>query len=157
MDKEFNYEEDSKIDPFNLHEECIRQPELVEKYSKLAAIAQKELSDAHEHVKVTRSDIIKEIKEKNPKITLPELEAKYRTDPEHIEAKEAYIRAEYNYNMIMAGVYKMQSRKASLDNLISLHAQQYYSVPNLPREFTDVVKSEKVRNKIRRSVNKRKS
>lgn len=124
------YELDMEIDLSNLHEEWLKQPMLMTKYSSLHAEAKADADEAHEHVKIVRSELIAKCKQKNPKMTQQQVEAWYRTHKKHRRAKKRQIRAELERDLMYAAVQSIQHRKSALENLVKLHGQEYFSVPS---------------------------
>ena len=133
MDREYlenyDYASDVIIDKDALDDEWINQPSLFMRYAEAQAESKMELDRAHEAVKVARSEIIRELKNDYPKMTEKVIEAHYRTDERHLDAKEAMIEAEYVYNMLNAAVMAMHQRKMALENLVRLQGQEYFSTP----------------------------
>lgn len=127
--EKLNFEEDLSIDFYNLHNEWARQAGLMAKYSKFAARHKEEMDKAEELIKTTRSEIIKRVRERNPKATAQAIEADYRDDREHREAKQSFIDAEYNYNMAQAAVSSIHQKKYALENLVKLLGMDYFSIP----------------------------
>lgn len=154
MMTEYNFDEDLEIDPDNLHIAWINQPGLMMKYAELQAQAKKRMELAHEKVKVTRSDLIKKIKLRNPSMTQQQVEASYRKSKEHKNAKKRQIKAEYEYNLLCGAVTAMSHKRTSLENLVRLHGQQYFAGPSMPKtidkELIDRTKSKIAKNKIKR-------
>lgn len=160
MTRELNYEEDTSTDLYNLHKEWLRQSSLMMQYGKEAALAKKKMQNAHERVKVIRSSLVKSIKKLKPNLTGPQIEAYYRTHPRHKKAKKKHIDAEYNYNMILAAVDALRHKKAGLEDLVRLHGQQYFSDPNVPKDFEpeqfERLKSKSAKDRVKETKRKRK-
>lgn len=139
---ELNFEEDLAIDPQALDVEWIEQPMKLMKYSMASAKAEKEAKEAHERVKLVRSDLVKKAT-KNPKKYLdegvkptgPNIEAFYREHPDHIQAKNEFIEAEYTASVIKSAVFAFNQRKTALEELVRLHGMQYFAGPKEPRDI----------------------
>lgn len=146
-DYERDYERDSSIDPDALDVEWMQQANLAYIYGKAKAEAKKAMDLAWEHVKVTRSRLIKIKKEDDPKATGPIVEAYYRDHPDHKKAKQDFIDAEYEYNMadVAAGVISYQKRTA-LEQAVKLAYINYFATPADPRNLAEEIakKSEKM-------------
>lgn len=133
-----DYNKDMKIDETALDVELLNQPKLATKWGEYWARCQKKFTQAEENVKVVRSELVEEIFAKGGKPTGPIIEAYYRTHPRHIKAKKKWIKAQFELNM--ADVAKWQignTRKESLQELVKLHGQSYFSGPNVPRDLTN--------------------
>jgi len=126
---EFDFEGDSQIDPHNLHNEWMRQSNLMMKYGREVSRLQKVKDKALEDEKVIRSQIIMEIQKSGEKVTAPIMEAMYRTDNRHITANDVSIRAEYEYNMAMNALMAINAKKNALEGLVKLFGMEYFSVP----------------------------
>lgn len=176
-ENEFDYEEDLAIDSQALDVEWLKQPQLLMKYSIASAQAEKKAKQAHERVKLVRSELIKKAT-RNPKKyldegvkpTAPNIEAFYREHPDHINAKDELIEAEYQAAIIRSAVFAFNQRRVALEELVRLHGMQYFAGPKEPRDLSkewkkhiDDMSDERTANKMkakkagkRRSPRKRK-
>ena len=125
-EEDFDYELDTEISKNNLDKELEKQHSLFMKYSKLSKQARKYYNHKWEVVKRTRSKIVKEVKTDDPKATAQIIEAEYRTDKRHIQAKSAMIDAEYMMELLDGAVMSLHQRKASLTDLIKLYLADYW-------------------------------
>ena len=138
-----NYEKDLRIDVDALDTEWADQPALALKYCRHYAECVKELQEAEEEIKITRSELIKEANE-NPvgccdkeKPNAGDIEAYYRNHDRHKKAKEQMIVLQYEVNMAESAKNEFSfSRKAALENLVILHGQQYFAGPKVPRDLS---------------------
>lgn len=150
---EYDYEKDMEINEFELEKEWLNQANLYMKYADAAAQAEAEMLEAHEDVKVCRSELIQECKEDNPKATGPEIEAYYRTDKNHQELKQTWIEAQTNFRLLDSAVKAMYMRKSALENLVRMTLSGYYGEPDNPEgdpNFTKRVRQKDTREKIRK-------
>ncbi len=139
-----NYEKDLKIDVDSLDVEWADHAELSLQYGKHYANCMKELEEAEEEIKITRSELIKEANEDpegclgdDIKPTAPNVEAYYRNHRRHKKAKTRIIEAQYEARMADAAKNEFSfSRKAALENLVILHGQQYFAGPKIPRDLS---------------------
>ncbi len=137
-----NYENDLAIDPNNLAEEWLQQPLLFMRYSEELAKARKELSLLHEKVKVTRSELVKEVSD-NPslapggKATMQTVEAYYRNHWKHKQAQTAMIEQEFAVNLLEGAVAAFAQRKIDLENLVKLWLGQYFARPKKPFDLPE--------------------
>lgn len=138
-----NYEEDVAIDESSLDLEWLNQPSLMMKYGQHRASLQRDLDLAEENIKVIRSELIKKANT-NPdkylgvgvKPTAPVVEAFFRNNSRHKEAKQAYIDLQYEVNMAWIATNSIDARKVALENLVKLHGQQYFAGPRVPNDIT---------------------
>lgn len=83
------------------------------------------------------------------KNTMQTVEAYYRNHPDHQEAKEEYQDAKEKLseaylkkNKKQAALSALHTKKKSLENLVSLHQQQYFSSPAGPKDINREWKKE---------------
>lgn len=153
---EIDFEKDMRIDESALDVEWLNQPELAMKYSKHFADCHKRLLEAEEHIKLVRSQLVRKANEdpdyclgKGVKPTKDNVEAFYREHEDHIDAKKEIIEAQYELDIASAAKSEISfSRKAALENLVTLHGQNYFAGPSVPRDLSkevlDTVKRQKV-------------
>ncbi len=158
---DFDFENDISIDEDALDDEWLVQANLFWKYSQALVFARKELRDLHEEVKVTRSKIVKELKSDNKKITGPEIEAGYRTDQRHIDAKEAMIEAEFKVDLLEVALNSIREKRYAISDLVKIKLGEMYGDPKdirLPNggKFAEELKRRKVRRTIYERLNKKK-
>jgi hypothetical protein len=153
-----DYERDMHIDESSLDVEWLEQASLAVRWGKYYSECQEEFDAAEENVKIVRSDLILEIN-KNPeqylgkdvKLTDMKVEAAYRLQKKHIEAKERWIRAKKK--LMDAEVIKNEisfTRKAALENLVQLYISQYFAGPKVPRNLTQ--EREKIKDRFNKKV-----
>lgn len=163
MELHGNYKDDIEIDPNNLDLECLRQPALFLKYSELLADAKQNLDRARRNLDKETARISLEIRT-NPeeytgdtkKPTEAMITALVDTDDSINRANAIVIKCRHDVEILQGIVNSFEQRKRSLNNLVSLHGQQYFSGPEstrpLNREFiknqSAEIAKEKVRNKL---------
>jgi len=140
---ELNYEKDIRISEGDLDLEWLSQAELAMKYGRIWAAARKKLTLAEENIKVIRAELIAEANEdpkkccKKEKPNAADIEAYYRTHPDHKQAKEEWVQAQYECNMAEVAKNEFSfTRKAALENLVQLHGQNYFAGPKVPRNLS---------------------
>lgn len=131
QEPDFDYDADTSIDPHNLHEEVFGHSNKYYKYCAHASAMERRLKKAKERVKIIRSQLIKEAKEKSVG-TQMDIEAYYRDDPKHKEARADEIHIEYEYNMAMNAIYALAHKKHMLEHSVTLYTSQYFAVPKTP-------------------------
>lgn len=157
-----SYERDMSIDPLALDVEWVEQAELAMKYGRLWADAQDACTRAEEKIKLVRSQLIIEIT-KNPekfgliKTTDPMVEAAYRADQRHIDAKEDWLEKLNAVNLLSVAKNEISfTRKSALENLVTLHGQNYFAGPSVPRNLKEKMEQRKeTRNSAKESANRR--
>lgn len=166
-EQEVDYERDKAIDVANLHTEWLRQPELVGKYNRLEAQAQREVEHVQRKINICKATLAEararlEIKiRKDPEIYDPPLNKKgelstteawfnsvllleQKKDNDCIEAiealdkaQEALIEVNYKVGIYHAATKAMADKKVALENAVLLWTRNYFAVPNLPRPVTE--------------------
>jgi len=98
---------------------------------------------ASERVKTIRSDLIIEVNEDPQKTTgkakpnAADIAAYYRRNKEYKQVKEEWSKAAYEAEYAELAQKEISyGRKKSLENLVTLHGQQYFAGPKIPRDLT---------------------
>ena len=134
---ELNYEEDLRIDESQLDAECIHQPILVARYAEISAQAGFLFDQADQEVKVVRAEL-RGIADENGAKNDSARESFYRTHPKHIAAKNEWMEARKNAEFCRNACFAVQQRKVMLVNLVTLHGQNYFAAPSIPRTLGDI-------------------
>ena len=138
-----DYEKDMLIDENALEIEWLDQAPLANKYGRNWAKCQMELELAQEEIKLVRSELIKKVNE-DPvkwlgdgiKATGPVVEAYYRNHRRHQEVKTKIVNLQYETNVAEIAFKEISiTRKKALENLVTLHGQQYFAGPAIPRDI----------------------
>jgi hypothetical protein len=134
-----NYEKDLRIDADALDLEWIGQATLSMKYVKHFAQCRKRLTNAEENIKVIRAELIQKANSdpvrfcKKEKPNAADIEAYYRNHPRHKEAKDEWVEAQYEFTMAEGAKNEFSfTRKAALENMVTLHGQNYFAGPSMP-------------------------
>jgi hypothetical protein len=161
MERELDYKKDMAIDPDALDVEWLRQTELGRKYAKHSAMLKKLQREAENRVKVVKAELVQLCNEFPLKHTgkekpnLIDIESFYRTHPDHQKAKQEWIDATYEAEYAeMAQKEISYSRKASLENLVTLFTAQYFAGPVAPRNLSKEWATEKNRDAADDGINK---
>ncbi len=148
-----NYEKDLEIDPDAIDVAWIDQSMLLYRYKSLLADARKKRAELSEKIKIVRSQLIKEKKEEDKKVTGVMIEAYYRDHPKHKKVKQELINSEYEVDLLDAAVWAIQHKKTALENLVRLLGMDYFSSPSDPRNLAEEIsqiKAKKTSKKLRR-------
>jgi hypothetical protein len=140
VEPEFDYDADLHIDPNFLDAEFLGHSEVFMKYAKESARTKKVASFAEEKVKTVRSQVVNRLKTSGEKHTESSIEAAYRLDPDYIKAKEDWLEAVFDADLMVNAVFAFQSRKTALENLVRLQGAGYYSAPTEPRDLPEAAK-----------------
>lgn len=128
-----NWETDLEIDRDALDQEWLDQPTKYARICRLAAESKREAFRAEENVKIVRSELILEARTRGEAKNAGQEEAYYRTHPRHKAAKEEWINAQFEADVLNSAQFAFSQRKDALENLVRLHGQDYFSSPSLGR------------------------
>jgi hypothetical protein len=138
-----NYEDDMRISESDLDLEWLDQASLAMRYGRLWADAKKDVALAEEQIKIIRSELIHEANDDpvgtcgKDKPNAADIEAYYRNHRKHKKAKEDFIQAQYELDLLEVAKNEICfTRKMALENLVILHGQQYFAGPKVPRDLT---------------------
>jgi hypothetical protein len=145
-----------EIDVHRLDAECIAQPRLYHKYATELAKAKNRLDEAENRLKTIKALLDNLIRTDPSKFDLPEkltetliantviIQEKYK------KAQAKVTDCQYLVSLLYAMVIALDHKKNSLENLIKLHGQDYFSAPR-----TDEKTAEKLREHRSKAVAKR--
>lgn len=136
-----NYEKDIRIDENALDVEWLQQASLTFHYSKNAAFQRKQLDLVKENLNVVRAELDREIRNDPEafdiaKVTEAALTAAIISHKRYKEANNAYLEAKYEADIADAAVRALQDKRSALENLVKLHAAQYFAGPSMPRDIS---------------------
>lgn len=140
---DLNYQRDIDIDQDRLDKEWIRQPELFLRWSEKAALARGEAERTKERLAVVKAEVDAEIRthaEKKP--SEAQIFQMVIMDKRVRKAESENIEAWERYGLLYAAKEAFEHRKASLENLVKLHGQQYFSSPHYNKENQEALRNE---------------
>jgi len=165
------FEQDLAIDPNELDVQCAGQGELFFKWAEKSVEAKKEADQAKFRMEVLFSQLSNKAR-KDPasfgleKLTEAGITTAVKISAEYQEAYEEWIDAKSAADMLGKAVEAMEQKKRMLEVLITLHGQQYFAGPSVPRNLVDawndkkearssnVKKKTKIRRRKREDVDK---
>jgi len=165
------FEKDLKIDPNQLDVEAGMQGEIFFKWAEASveALREKDLSKLTLGVKIAELSQRARLDPDSfgiTRVTEGGINAAVQVHPEMIEAQENYIEVSKNAGLLKEATNAMEQRKRMLEILVTLHGQQYFAGPSVPRNLGDAWKEaqanretnvqEKQRVKIRRRKKRKK-
>jgi len=140
---ELDYEKDIEIDESALDVEWLDQANLALRYGRHYVALRRQVQLAEERVKTIRSDLIAEANEDpegklgKSKPNASDIEAYYRRSEVYRKAKTDLIDKEYELGYAEIAKNEISfTRKAALENLVTLHGQQYFAGPRIPRNLS---------------------
>lgn len=123
-----------EIDEDNLDKEVIRQPALVGKYCDQVPDAKQEVDRAAAQMKLIEADLDAEIRADPEKFGLEKVtEAAIKSTipgcKKFKDAQSAYLDAKHHLDALNSVLQALDSKRRSLDLLITLHGMNYFSSP----------------------------
>lgn len=155
------YQEELEIDQHCLDEEWVEQPRLYFKYSEMLADAKYDVDKARERRDIKRANLDLEIRQDPEawginKIVEAVVTNTILLDDDFRKVQDEYHKAQHTVEILQAAVWAFGHRKTALENLVRLHAAQYYSTPDagpLPeaaREHLDQVERKNTAERMKR-------
>jgi hypothetical protein len=141
MAQDTDYESDIEIDEASLDLEWLDQPKRMMRYCRLSAEANREADLAKERLDVVKARLVLAVRS-NPekfglaKATNEAVESAVLATEEYEEASQAFVQARYEASVALGAVRSFDHRKTALENLVRLHAAQYFAGPSVPRDIT---------------------
>jgi hypothetical protein len=158
---EFNYEEDTAIDPDQILEEWLAMPSTYFNYRKALTDIQKEVKQVWEVKKTTRALLIKEAKEQGAKNDA-DREAYFRPHPEYQKVTQDLIDIEHRRDLVEDAVSSLLRKEKSLEGASSIMLKMEYwglaAKEDLEihpgKRIVDILKTEKVNARRSRKARK---
>lgn len=156
------FEKDLYIDPTALDVEWLEQPQTFFKYAKKLAKASRKLDrlKQREDVIQARADSTIRSKYTDKKPTEVAIRSELLQDEVVITIARELIDQKYEVDLLISAVRSFDQRKAALENLVRLQAQNYFASPKEPRnlnmEYEKRALQNETRSKIAASVSRRK-
>ena len=138
---ELDYANDVQIDPDALDTEWLVQPDLMRRYTTYAAQAKRAMDDAKERLDIVRAQLEMLIRN-DPrqfgleKVTEGAITSAVTLQSEYQQASKALVDARYEFEMAQAAVRALDTKKASLENLVKLLGMSYFAGPKAPHDLT---------------------
>jgi len=137
-----SYEHDIAIDETILDVEFLEQPRLFLKYAQHAERSRRDLDWAKERLDIKHAELDRDIRSDPAhfgiaKITEGAVQGAITINSDYQKLSSDYINAKYEAGMAAAAVRAFDQRKTSLENLVRLHGQQYFSGPRVPHDLTE--------------------
>jgi hypothetical protein len=130
---DMNFGDSIKIEKDNLDGEFLRQPQLVFKFGKMEADADKEVNELEQKLKVAEAEAYKSARNSTEKITEKAIQSVIDSSDEVRKISNDLIKARYNKKIMAAVVKAFDHRKSALENLVQLWMRDYFSTPKNPK------------------------
>lgn len=140
---DLNYKEDLYIDEANLDVEYLEAGTLTAKYGEYLAQCRDKQKRADQNVKLIRSELIDKANRKPmrylklAKPTIDTVNAFYRNNKRHQQAKEELMDAEFELEMAQIAFDEIKGRKHAIRGLAELYAANYFAGPAVAIDLTE--------------------
>jgi len=137
------FEKDKRIDPLQLDVACIEQPDLFYKWSQMAIEAKGVADRAKLRLDVTEAQLQLECR-RDPaafglnKSTEESVKAAVKASDTYYKAAKKHLQAKETAALLDKAVTAMEMRKRMLESLVTLHGQQYFAGPSVPRDLASI-------------------
>ena len=145
-----NVDRDLDVNPNALDVECLNLPQTHFRYNEKLADAKMDLARAKENHDITKAEKDNAIRTRpkkygiRDKLTEGAIRAVIAKDKKCSEALEEVNRCNYEVDILSAAVKALDVKKVSVEGLIKLHGQNYFSSPKLPRDIDqEIIKDRK--------------
>jgi hypothetical protein len=152
------YESLIEVDENQLDREWINQPKLFMKFALMLAKAKRSHAEAKANVDTVEAELNLLVRSQpvtygiGTKVTEAVIASVVVSQSQYKEATKRLIQAKYRMDMIQAVVDALDHRKRTLENLVVLHSQNYFSTPRAKgeREVLEEKQREHTRKPIKR-------
>ena len=136
-----------EIDKHQLDAECLKQPRLYHKYAIELATAKTKLDESESNFKTVKATLDNLIR-MNPssfdlheKLTEEMIASTIIIQEKYEKAQASITRRQYIVSLLYAMVIGLDHKKNSLENLIKLHGQDYFSAPRTDEKTAERLKT----------------
>ena len=134
------FAQDRTIDPLALDVEAAQQADLFFKWAERSIEARSEMDEAKLKLDTTEARLAIECR-KTPenfglsKITEAAVAVAVKTADRYLNAYDNFLRAKETAGLLGQAVEAMEQKKRMIEVLITLHGQQYFAGPSVPRDL----------------------
>ena len=152
------FRNDKEIDPTQLDVECVRQADRTFHWAQASILASAEEDRAKLDLEILESKLEMDCRD-NPldyglvRITEGGIKAAIRIHDKRVAAFKHWIEAKRQSRILTAAVSAMETKKRMLQGLITLHGQQYFAGPSVPRDL--IAEWKEHQEKVGQNVNAR--
>ena len=135
-----NFAKHRKIDPSQLDIEAVQQAELFFKYAEQAVKAKSKAEKLKFKLEVTEANLSLDCRA-NPedfglvKPTENAIASAIKSNDKYIKLHNEYLDACEEYSMCDKMVNALEQKKRMIEVLVTLHGQQYFAGPSVPRDI----------------------
>ena len=144
-----------RIDKEDLDTALLEQPMLCWDWHKAFAFAQEKMERLKLKMDVVKAEVDLEIRSAPAhfgleKVTDPTIKAAVTVDKRCIKAEKEYLRAKRDFTLLKGGTKSLEDRKVSLQNLVKLFEDGYFSSSNIvPKDKVETITKGKARETLK--------
>lgn len=152
--------EDLAIDKLALDMECLRQPSLVEYYSRQLSEMAFTRDQCKEDLDILKAEVDSEIRAEPDEYGLPAkptetaIKSVITCEPRVTAKTTEYLTLCKEYNILMGIKISLDHKKSSLEMLVKLYGQNYWADPSINKEDQKVYEKEVVEPEQMKELNK---
>lgn len=134
------FQNDIVLDPTKLDLAAATQGETFFYWAQQMVAARKAMDRAKINVELVENTLAKECR-KNPtkhgldKVTEGAISAAVKTNGKYLGAVDEFVKCKADHQLLEVAVSAMEQRKRMIGDLITLHGQQYFAGPSVPRDL----------------------
>ncbi len=141
------FEKDRQLDPNALDVECLQQADLFFKWAERAVEAKGKADRCKLRMEVIEAKLGRRCREKPEQFGLARVtelgvQSAVKCHKSYTNAYRKWIRARETAQLLDKAVEAMEQRKRMLEVLITLHGQQYFAGPSVPRDLVSAWKEQ---------------
>jgi len=149
-----DFEQDLEINPNELDVQASMQAEIYFKWAEKAVKARERLDRAKFQLEVSQATLSSQARVDPDsfgitKVTKTGLDAAVKSHPDYVEAYEEYLKAKSSSALMDKAADAMEQKKRMIEVLITLHGQQYFAGPSVPRNLSEAWKEAKEKTSAR--------
>lgn len=152
------FEQDKKINPGQLDVEAVQQADLFYKWAEKSVEAKTDLNKANLQLDLLEAELQLKCRDKPEefglsKITEKGVDTAVKRHGAYIDARKECIEAQRISSLLDKAVMAMEQKKRMIEVLVTLHGQQYFAGPSVPRDL--VSEFQEHQKNVSESVNNR--
>ena len=133
---------DKTIDPGQLDVEAVQQAGLFFKYAEESVKAKAQVDRMKMALDVMEAKLQAEVRESPEKfglvkVTEAAIAAAVKTSTRYTDAYDAFLKAREVSGLVDVAREAMEQKKRMIEVLVTLHGQQYFAGPSVPRNLVD--------------------
>ena len=123
-----------QLSRLKLDQHCLEQVEWMDEYVELTADAKQKVEEVEAELTLNDAELYRRCRKDPDKfiegsVTEPAIKNAVLAHPRHVELVKKVIKAKHALDICTGAVRTLEHRKRMLELMVSLHGQQYFSVP----------------------------